>query len=588
MPVTQQQLEEAFQGLKAEYGGRAEDYFGLVFLEQEFKLARQEAKRQVAIASTPTGLHGFHFDQRSRTFFIFQFQWATTAAAFKTSLRQLVEGGLEGLFGDRRDTLKDDSFAVSMRQKIESLKSAIDKVAIQFVFNGDPEDAERSQVLERLREDLEGKKFYLDRFFGRSVTMSIQFRSAGKGAGSEVKQRATHAYDLAVEETVGGTGPNGEIMHVGFVRLMDLHGIFRDMGSRFFERNIRYGLAEDASPNRAIAKALKDIVVDGSDSPRVFAFNHNGVTIHAESVQKTSSGYQLVEPRLLNGAQTITTLDRFLKKLDQQGRTPKKNEALRELKVLCRVITQTAPEFVVTVTINNNRQNPVMPWDLHANDMVQLELQDKFREELGVYYQRQERAFDSLTAEERDELEITEQKAIEMLRLAQTYLASDGEIDKMSRMREVFESEKLYGEVFSPARLRADLRPLILCYKVQFRLRKLIREIMDRGENKYAYMARGRNLLWALLCQAILNDEKLEQQAKRYGIGLTMENDYTEWLAGLSSTKARFLIRDVVSEEPYKTMMDNGRFDFFRTRAIFDKCMDMAKNRWGWSHKRLR
>ena len=78
------------------------------------------------------------------------------------------------------------------------------------------------------------------------------------------------------------------------------------------------------------------------------------------------------------------------------------------------------------------------------------------------------------------------------------------------------------------------------------------------------------------------------EASKRYGIGLTMEADYTEWLAGLSSSKARFLIRDVVSEEPYKTMMENGRFDFFRTRAIFDKCMDMAKTRWGWTHKRLR
>ena len=27
------------------------------------------------------------------------------------------------------------------------------------------------------------------------------------------------------------------------------------------------------------------------------------------------------------------------------------------------------------VTINNNRQNPVEPWNLHANDDIQLELQ---------------------------------------------------------------------------------------------------------------------------------------------------------------------------------------------------------------------
>ena len=589
MPITQQQLDEAYQALKSEYGGKPEDYFGLVYMEQELKLPRQEARRQVAFGDAPLGVHGWNFDQRARTLTIYQFQWSTIAASFKQSMRALVEGGLEALFSDKRDGLREDSFAHALRGKLEGMKNAVDKVFVYFMFNGDPEDADRSQVLERLREDLEGKKFYLDRFFGRPVTLTIQFRSAGKGAGTETRQRATHAYDVEIDETVVDDGPAGEIMYVGFVRLMDLYAIFKDMGPRFFERNIRYGLAEDASPNRAIAKALKDIIIDGNDSARVFAFNHNGVTIHAETAQRKANTFQLVEPRLLNGAQTITTLDRFVKKLEGQGaKTAKRAETLRDLHVLCRVITQTSPEFVVAVTINNNRQNPVMPWDLHANDMVQLELQDKFREELGIYYQRQDRAFANLSPEDLEELEISEQKAIEMLRLAQTYLASDGEIDKMSRMREVFESEKLYNEVFSAARLRADLRPLILCYKVQFRLRRLIREIMDRGENKYAYMARGRNLLWALLCQAILNDEKLDQQARRYGIGLTMEADFTEWLAQLSSTKARFLIRDVVSEEPYKTMMDNGRFDFFRTRAIFDKCMDMAKQRWGWSHKRLR
>jgi hypothetical protein len=115
--------------------------------------------------------------------------------------------------------------------------------------------------------------------------------------------------------------------------------------------------------------------------------------------------------------------------------------------VVCRIITDAVPEFVTMVTINNNRQNPVDPWNLHANDMIQLEIQDKFRDDLGIYYGRQERAFENLSDEDLEEQGITEHRAIELTRLARTFLVSDGDIDKLTRFREVFEDDRIYGQV---------------------------------------------------------------------------------------------------------------------------------------------
>jgi hypothetical protein len=239
------------------------------------------------------------------------------------------------------------------------------------------------------------------------------------------------------------------------------------------------------------------------------------------------------------------------------------------------------------VAINNNRQNPVKPWNLHANDMIQLELQDKLREDLGAYYERQEKAFSNLSPEDLDEMEIKEGKAVELLKLAQTFLASDGDLDKMSRLQEVFEEEKDYEKVFSAERLQADSRKILLCYKVHFRLTRLIREIMEKGEKKYAYMRRARNLLWALLCQAILNDEQVLEFSGRFGRNLAVENEYVEWLAKLASTKARFLISAVVEKEPYASKAADERYNFLRTRAIFDQCMEQAQKKFGWSMKQL-
>jgi len=289
----------------------------------------------------------------------------------------------------------------------------------------------------------------------------------------------------------------------------------------------------------------------------------------------------------LNGAQTITTLDRFLKNNESNPALKEGGEALKELWVMCKIITDARNEFVLEVAINNNRQNPVKPWNLHANDMIQLELQDKLREDLGLYYERQEKAFSNLSPEDLEEMEIKEGKAVELLKLAQTFLASDGELDKMSRLQEIFEEEKDYEKVFSPERLQADSKKIILCYKVHYRLTRLIREIMEKGEKKYSYMRRARNLLWALLCQAILNDEHVEEFAGRFGRNLAIENEYVEWLAKLASAKARFLIAAVVEKEPYASKAADERYSFLRTRALFDQCMDQAKKKFNWSMKQL-
>ena len=62
------------------------------------------------------------------------------------------------------------------------------------------------------------------------------------------------------------------------VKLFQLNSMFEEMGQRFLDRNIRSGLTGDEAPNRAITKALREIVLDEKLHPAVFLFNHNGVT----------------------------------------------------------------------------------------------------------------------------------------------------------------------------------------------------------------------------------------------------------------------------------------------------------------------
>lgn len=589
MAITDQMIDQAYSDLKATCAGVRNDYFGVVYLQREFGVEREEAVSQVAFGGNDYGIDGFHFDEEKRNLYLLQFKYSDSFAQFKSSFRRLIDAGMERIFG----ASDQDQFANQLLQQIKSClvenEAIIERVFIHFVFNGDPEEAERSPVLDKLREDLENKKYLIDQRFGRPVTLVVEFRSArSRRVGGAVHVRKTRTYPINFEEALTRTGPDGEVLTVGFLRLMDLYKIYEDMGQRLFDRNIRAALPEDEAVNRSLAQSLKRIVLDGSESPGVFAFNHNGVTLSAEALSSDGTSYRVTEPRLLNGAQTVATLSRFLKGNAGNQKLTQRRETFDNIHVLTKIVTEATPAFVTTVTVNNNRQNPVEPWNLRANDDIQLELQEKFAQELGIYYARQENSFENLSDDDLEDLGVTKYKAIELKRLAQTFLVSDGDIDKFQRFREVFEDDRIYNQVFNESRLRADGRKIVVCYKVQFRLKRLLRDIIERGANKYEYMNRARSLLWALICQGILNDPKIEARAEEYGGSLSTEAQFTEWISSIATTRCRFIINEVVSEKPYSLKAAEGNFSFLRTNAVYKRCMEIAYRKWKWVEKRLR
>src|SRR5690606_14225552 len=122
----------------------------------------------------------------------------------------------------------------------------------------------------------------------------------------------THRYQMDFNRTITAETPHGEQMQVGFVRLSDLHKMYREMGPRFFDRNIRAGLSSEKPTNRSIRRTFESIVLKEDSDPESFMFNHNGVTIAAEQLEIKKGVAYVTEPRLLNGAQTVTTLTRFI------------------------------------------------------------------------------------------------------------------------------------------------------------------------------------------------------------------------------------------------------------------------------------
>lgn len=587
--ITERQIDQTYSDLRSTCGGVREDYFGLLYLEREHNVLREKALNQVAFGGHDYGIDGFHFDEQRRNLYLFQFKYSVSHGQFKGSLQRLIEDGLERIFVKPNKDDAKNQLLLQLRSCLVENRALIDQVCFRFVFTGDPEEAERSPVLDKLREDLENKKYLIDQFFGRGeVRVVVEFRSATGRVGSVRTPRQNAIFKLPLTDLIVVNGPDSEKMHIGFIRLADLHRMHNELGSRFFDSNIRYGLGDNEAVNRAITKALKQIVIDKSEEPSVFAFNHNGITLFAERVEENDDQWNLTAPRLLNGAQTVATVSSFRGANKDNPKLAEGKTAFEAIRVLCKVITSGDQKFITRVTINNNRQNPVEPWNLHANDMIQLELQDKFRSDIGIYYERQENAFDQLSAEDLEEYGVTEEsKAIQMLKLTQTFLLTDGLISRLSEMRRVFEDDKVYEQVFRGSRLKADSRHILLCYKIQFRLRKLANEIEQKGQNKYWFVSRARYLLWALLCQGLLNHEKIEDLSDAHGTSMTVPADYTELLTWLATARVRPLLSDLMHDRDYAQKVEEQNLSFLRTDRAFEKCMENAYKKWRWIHKKL-
>jgi AIPR protein len=589
MAITLDRLTETYSLYKPKNGGLKEDYFAPLFLCDKFEKKIDDVLLNCAYGNNDYGIDAYYIDKDTRNLYLYQFKWSTSYDLFKESFRRLTKDGIERIFGNPTVDTTLNPLIARLRSELQEYQYIIDKIYICFVFNGETEKAESSKVLEILQEELESKKYIIDSFFlGREITLTIQYISSEtKKINQTARTKKTYQYEVSFVSQSQKQAPNGEIQHIGFIKLYDLYRMFFDMKQRLFEKNIRAGLSEDNAPNQAIKKSLKDIVINKKIHPSYFTFHHNGITLFAQKLHIENGRATIIEPRVLNGAQTISTLFKFIEESQKNPNFEENQHLLKEIDVIGKIITTCTSEFVTQVTISNNKQNPVEPWNLRANDEIQCEFVDKFAED-GIYYERQENSFANLNYSELDELGITEQvKQIKIIKLAQTFLAFQGEINNISEMKKVFEMDTLYEKAFPKNFLKADTRKIILGYKIQYRLRAISDEIEARGSEKYYFVRYARNLIWALTIQGLLNDDNLSEKSANYGKTLSMEADFTNLLKSIASKKIRPILAELITQKRYKADVEQQKYSSLKTRSAFNDCMEIARKRQGWQMLKL-
>jgi hypothetical protein len=591
MAITRQdkhELDQVHNDWLEKYGGRKEDYFACIYMSTKFHSSVPAVAPRIAFGGNDYGLDGYYIDPEAKNLYLYQFKWSENHNLFKESLDRLAHDGMNRLFGNPMADPTANELLNMLRAELHEYRSAIKHVLVHFVFKGDVDAADKSEGLRIRRETLENKAHLVHSYFGDAdIDLTVEFitdRRRPQESKPVEMYKVSYSTPVAVE-----IQDEHKLMYVGFLPLMDLVRIYKSLGLRFLDRNIRFGLSPDNPPSIKMREALTDIVLKQKVKPDVFAFNHNGVTLAAEQLAFEDGHAVIKVPRLLNGAQTVTSVDKFL--ADNEGNPAIEGNAavLEAIKVLAKIVVDDPSSvFVTNVTICNNRQNPVEPWNLRANDRIQCDLHDKLKEEAGVFYSRQENAFRNYSVEDLEEMEVDTARDIRIRPLAQTFLAVQGEITRMTKLPDVFENQRWYEDTFRDSYLQCDARKVVLAYKVHLVLRDPLQRLMERSSQKLTQpINRARNLVWALLIQGMLNDPSLPQVLEDYGTSLRKEAAFREYLRNLASSRLFPILRDVLGRPDYKDRLDKERYDFLRTKDVFNQCKDVAAEKFGWLKKSL-
>jgi hypothetical protein len=567
------------------FGGCIEDYFALQYLVRKFACDIGAIANQVAFGGNDFGLDAFYIDRPSRNLYLYQFKWSEDHALFNGSMDRLADAGMRLIFGNGAVVQNKNEFLNHLKAEL-SERPKIDRVFIHFVFMGDREKAENSKGLEFRKEELEKQAHLVQDFFNNPELMvQVEFLTEKRVPSKPV---APDTGEVRLEQHVLTSSSDGIRMFVGFIHLMDLYGIEKHLGQRFLSRNIRFGLSEDNAPNRKIREALNAIVMKGTEPPDLFAFNHNGVAIAAQKIEINGGGVaRLICPRLLNGAQTLSSLKVFLEKNPEA--LTKHSDTLHSIRVLAKIVEDNPNSpFITNVTICNNQQNPVLAWNLRANDLIQCDLEDKLVTQGHVLYERQENAMENYSEEELEAMGVDTSRAIRIKHLAQTFLAMQGEIVRMSKLPDVFEIQKQYVDTFRQSYLGANVRRIVLAYKVYLLLSPALARIEEQLPEKWMpAFGKARNLCWALLLQGIFNDPHFQDLLQQHGGDLRKTWEFKDYLRKVASARVLPILKAILSHKDYAPAIKLGKFEFLRTKNVFDRGMDLAGKMFGWTKRSI-
>jgi hypothetical protein len=447
--------EVADYHIKNAVGDTSADAFAAWWLTRRFEIAPIDAVKRAPGGNHDFGLDGFHLEVQGERVILHLVQ-----GKFTSQISEIKKGFLgfertmevlEAMMSGRFDAPQQNSVIARLGSLLEREKDLISRLQLHFrvLHLSDADTISLEQNLDSA----------LQKFSDAAVRLLPLHRCVPvyRFPGDELADGLDRAVNPANPDTIRFAGEplsagDGIQYYSGLGYLSDLVDLYHFSREALFAKNVRCYLRrkEDHGPAKHMRDTLRRVCIDKRLDPARFAILHNGVTLHATYAKKTDSGLEVRGVSVLNGCQTIVNAHRFK---EDRNLKPRIDDAQwKRIPLPLRVLVTGDEDAVRQVAISNNRQIAIRSSAFRANDPTQLRLAERFKE-VGVFYERQEGAFDNIRDTENARFEDTYpnsfDRPLKMEELAQAIAVVTDEFALSTACKSDLFEDPIYPKVFA-------------------------------------------------------------------------------------------------------------------------------------------
>lgn len=491
---------------------------------------KDTALDQSSLGTSDYGIDGWYYESRTNELFIYQSKLTDSKGLALRGLKDLTTGlsYLEKIIVQKEvgkiPTNKSIyNLYIELAKNVENLKK-ISFILISPLNPNDLLDAPELNEAEKTIRESDLYKMLYEK--GGRISLDIQEYNFEKSIAPSNKKYTINKLDNSVIRL-----RNNSFLEITFIPIYNLVQLYRQRGDILFHKNVRLSLYDykDAK-NRVVTpmEATLDQICKGQLNPNIFPFYHVGITISATTnSSEGANDISLETPYVINGCQTITIADHFLRELEN-----KKNfeaiEKFREINVLAKVVIGTTDEELKEITNCNNRQNPIENWQLFSNDPIHIEIESSLLD-LEIFYERQKGKFNALM----HKLDIaknyskTNQTFVDVETVGQLVALAKGNYQWTAKPSEIYINKQNHDSIFTK-----DIpnygKDIVFCSNL-FKAAK-------RGLTKYLELQVHNNeVTWNIFNKPIVKAYVYRTALLYYYQKINHDRKYADWLYKIAS-----------------------------------------------------
>jgi hypothetical protein len=152
-------------------------------------------------------------------------------------------------------------------------------------------------------------------------------------------------------------------------------------------------------------------------------------------------------------------------------------------------------------------------------------------------------------------------------------------------MNQLFDSDQQYVETFHEGRTSEELGRVVLCYKCRTYCHNTLARELAVGRT--TFVDRAKLLLWALVCQGLLNQKDLPDLVDEFDGDLRMPEGFRERLLKIAVRQVKPTLLWLVQQPEFSASYKEERYDFLRGDKAFNRSMGHALREYSWRQTRL-